>query len=100
MRVVQGGRLRVLGGRAPVRVLIASRVRALPPRFRGGLVFKAHRLVYHSTLGSRVIKKKKNKYGTLVVIDSALVSGEVSHGEKMTLRGSDPESYITEYTIV
>jgi len=26
-------------------------------RFRGGLVFKAHRLVYHSTLGLRVIKK-------------------------------------------
>jgi len=28
-------------------------------RFRGGLVCKAHRLVYHSTLGWRVIKKKK-----------------------------------------
>ena len=28
-------------------------------RFRGGLVFEAHRLVYHSTLGLRVIKKKK-----------------------------------------
>ena len=28
-------------------------------RFPGGLVFKAHRLLYHSTLGSRVIKKKK-----------------------------------------
>ena len=28
-------------------------------RFQGGLVRKAHRLVYHSTLGSRVIKKKK-----------------------------------------
>ena len=28
-------------------------------RFRGGLVFEAHRLLYHSTLGSRVIKKKK-----------------------------------------
>ena len=28
-------------------------------RFRGGLVFKAHRWLYHSTLGSRVIKKKK-----------------------------------------
>jgi len=28
-------------------------------RFRGGLVFKAHRLVYHSTIGSRVTKKKK-----------------------------------------
>jgi len=27
-------------------------------RFRGGLVFKAHRLLYHSTLGIRVIKKK------------------------------------------
>ena len=26
-------------------------------RFRGGLVFKAGRLVYHSTLGSRVIKQ-------------------------------------------
>ena len=28
---------------------------------RGGLVFTAHRLVYHSTLGFRVIKKKKKK---------------------------------------
>ena len=27
-------------------------------RFRGGLVFKAHRRLYHSTLGLRVIKKK------------------------------------------
>jgi hypothetical protein len=27
--------------------------------FRGGLVFQAHRLVFHSTLGSRVIEKKK-----------------------------------------
>ena len=27
-------------------------------RFRGGLVFKAHRLLYHSTLGLRVINKK------------------------------------------
>jgi len=30
-------------------------------RFRGGLAFKAHRLLYHSTLGLRVIKKKKMK---------------------------------------
>ena len=28
-------------------------------RFRGGLVCKAHRLLYHSTLGLRVITKKK-----------------------------------------
>ena len=27
-------------------------------RFRGGLVFKAHRLLHHSTLGLRIIKKK------------------------------------------
>ena len=30
-------------------------------RFRGGLVFKAHRLLYHSTLGLRVIKQKKKQ---------------------------------------
>ena len=30
-------------------------------RFRRGLVFKAHRLVYHSTLDLRVIKQKKKK---------------------------------------
>jgi len=28
-------------------------------RFRGGLVLKAHRLLYYSTLGLRVIKKKR-----------------------------------------
>ena len=28
-------------------------------RSRGGLVFKAHRLLYHSTLGLRVIKNKR-----------------------------------------
>ena len=32
-------------------------------RFRGGLVFKVHRFLYHSTLGLRVIKKKKKKSG-------------------------------------
>ena len=36
-------------------------------RFRGGLAFKAHRLVYHSTLGLSVIKKKKMKHQSLVV---------------------------------
>ena len=35
-------------------------------RFRGGLVFKAHRLVYHSTLGLGVIKKKKKKLRVLI----------------------------------
>jgi len=32
-------------------------------RFRGGLVVKAHRLLYHSTLGLRVMKKKKSLGG-------------------------------------
>jgi len=31
-------------------------------RFRGGLVFEAHRLLYHSTLGLRVLKKKKKRF--------------------------------------
>ena len=31
-----------------------------PTRFRGGLVFRAHRLLYHSTLGLRVIKKTRS----------------------------------------
>ena len=30
-------------------------------RFRGGIVFEVQRLLYHSTQGSRVIKKKKKK---------------------------------------
>ena len=30
-------------------------------RFRGELVIKALRLLYHSTLGVRVVKKKKQK---------------------------------------
>ena len=34
--------------------------RSDPGQFRGGLVFQAHRRLYHSTLGLRVIKKKKN----------------------------------------
>ena len=33
-------------------------------RFRGGLVFKAHRLLYHSTLGLRVIKRGRERRRT------------------------------------
>ena len=32
-------------------------------RFRGGLVFKAHRLLYHSNLGLRVKKESKKEKG-------------------------------------
>jgi len=38
---------------------IHSTAAATLKRFRGGLIFKAHRLLHHSTLGFRVIKKKK-----------------------------------------
>ena len=31
------------------------------PRLRGGLVFKTHRFLYRSTLGSRVIQKREEK---------------------------------------
>ena len=34
-------------------------------RFRGGLVFKAHRRMYHSTLGLRVINQKNKKNSRL-----------------------------------
>jgi len=33
-------------------------LRRIVKRFRGGLVSEAHRLLHHSTLGSREIKKK------------------------------------------
>ena len=36
-----------------------QRLRRIVKRFRGGVALKAHRLSYHSTLGSRVIQKKK-----------------------------------------
>ena len=35
-------------------------------RFRGGLALKAHGLLYHSALGSRVIKKKDGDLGAIV----------------------------------
>ena len=31
-------------------------------RTRGGLVFKAHRLVYHSAVGWRVIKNEEERF--------------------------------------
>jgi len=34
-------------------------------RFRGGLVFNALRLLYHSTLGLREIKKKITGFGAM-----------------------------------
>ena len=47
-------------------------------RFRGGRVLKAHRLLYHSALGWRVMKKKK-KTGT--------VAAESGQGSTVGVRG-------------
>ena len=46
-------------------------------RFRGGLVCKAHRLLYHSTLGLRVTQKKKSVLyrGTSIIEDGVLGRG-------------------------
>ena len=41
--------------------------------FRGGLVFKAHRLWYHSTLGLRVIEKKRRLRREADLSEGALV---------------------------
>ena len=40
-----------------LRTTTSQKYEAVP----SGLVFKAHRLVYHSTLGSRVLMQKKKK---------------------------------------
>ena len=34
-------------------------------RFRGGLACKAHRLLYHSSLGLRIIQKEKKRSRTI-----------------------------------
>ena len=61
-RPVQGSWFRILELRAvPSGAVldISTTTSQNVKRFRGGLVFKAHSLLHHSPLGSRVIKKKK-----------------------------------------
>jgi hypothetical protein len=66
---VQGSGFRVQGPGFRVGVVVTvhlqmgGRLSRNVKWFRGGLVFQAHRLLYHSTLGSRVIKKKKRMGG-------------------------------------
>jgi len=45
---------------------------------RGGLVFKAHGLLYHSTRGSRVIKKKREQRTWAVASSRAVWSASRS----------------------
>ena len=58
-------RLQQLHDQGPARTCIESNKGEEEP----GLVLKAHRRVYHSTLGSRVIKKKKNLDGVPGALD-------------------------------
>jgi len=56
--------------------------------FRGGLVFKAHRPVYHSTLGLRAIEKKTFNEGVVVIHHD--LGDVLGHG------GGDPEDRVEE----
>ena len=58
--------LRVVGNPIPGRG---------PSAFREVLTFKAHRLVYHSTLGSRVIQKKNKVSADNLEFRKSSVSG-------------------------
>jgi len=46
-------------GVSRVHVAVLELISRNVKRFRGGLVFKAHRLVHHSIPGLRAIKKKR-----------------------------------------
>ena len=77
-------------------------------RFRGGLVFKAPRLLYHSILGSRVTRQKRRpgcaSLNGMIVICSKfrgqnhLMRLGEGHKTRRCRRVIYPESYITKYT--
>jgi len=48
-------------------------------RFRGGLVFKTRRLLYHSTLGLKAMRRKKKKGEDLGVAGAARPINLISH---------------------
>jgi len=48
--------------------------------FQGGLMFKAHRLLCHSTLGSKAIKKKKKGKRPVVTPSAAPAERAVRKG--------------------
>jgi len=49
----------------PLGLELSNHTLTAVQRFRGGLVFETHRLLYHSTLGLRVIKKKRRLLSSL-----------------------------------
>ena len=65
-------------------------------RFRGGLVFQAHRLVYPSILGSRVIKKKR-RWSTLASSMSSLNMSTYSPSRPVTSSDVKTRPFTTIY---
>ena len=60
-------------------------------RFRGGLVLEAHRLLYHSTLGLRVTKKKERRREVEYRCDGELEPEEDSRAISTSPPGPDPD---------
>ena len=69
-------------------------------RFRGGLVFEAHRLLYHSTLGLRVIKKKSRCVTVPRSIGHAIRVCYSCRGRRGASLSSDTVSYIYIYMYI
>ena len=65
-------------------------------RFGGGLEFKAHRLVHHSTPGWRVIKKKKKELGIDLMIDSWLSLSHPGVELRANLKSISHRCYLRE----
>ena len=61
-------------GKTSIALMLINEVPSCLPS--GGLVFKAHRLLYHSTLGLRVMKKKNKKGKTRIAL---MLINEVLH---------------------
>ena len=61
----KGGAWRRPPSRNPPGLIKKNEIERKRSGFRGGLVFKAHRLFHHSALGLRVITKKKRRSGDL-----------------------------------
>jgi len=59
-------------------------VACLPQRFRGGLVFKAHRRLYHSTLGLRGMKKRRRRMPVQGTPQTRILEGKLATSELET----------------
>jgi len=75
-------------------------------RFRGGLVFKAHRLLYHLTLGSRVTREKRQDWVQTWLllcstrpVSTLAATTHTDHGQPYTLHPAPCTLHPAPYTI-